>query len=216
MSASNSLTTLTTHSWIMAYKRIPQQELLQQQQQQREHGTPKDVSLLRAKHALLLVIFVGLLSVTLATLLFVHCASSSTSSSPTSTMIDSTMTLSSRSNNNDLIKLSFISSLGSLSTLVGIIFGDSLTHALAFGVAVRGRSILHVHYIQLKHPLFGKYFIIFTIPLSLFYTDFICQLLCWYRCSICCTHGITTVTTGCSHFNAWTKSNTIILGHHLK
>jgi hypothetical protein len=195
----------------MASKRIPQQQQQQQQQQQRERGTPKNVSLLRAKHALLLVILVGILSSVLATLLFVHCASSS-SSSHTST----TTSISSRSNNNDLLKLSFISSLGSLSTLVGIIFGDSLTHALAFGVAVRGRSILHVHYIQLKHPLFGKYFIIFTIPLSLFYTDFICQLLCWYRCSICCTRGITTVTTGCSHFNAWTKSNTIILGHHLK
>ncbi len=109
----------------MASKRIPQQELQQQQQQQRqlqrERGTPKDVSLLRAKRLIILVV---LLSAALATLLFVYCASSRTTSA---TML----------NNNSLLKLSFISSLGSLSTLAGIIFGDSLTHALAFGVAVR-------------------------------------------------------------------------------
>lgn len=38
--------------------------------------------------------------------------------------------------NKDVMKLLFIACLGSISTLVGVIFSDSLSHVASFGVAV--------------------------------------------------------------------------------
>ena len=106
----------------------------QQRQQPRERGTPKDISLLRAKHAIFLVILVAVLSAALATLLFIYCASlPAVTTTPTNPATPSFTGF----NQNGILKLVFISCLGSSSTLVAIIFGDSLTHALAFGVAVR-------------------------------------------------------------------------------
>ena len=43
--------------------------------------------------------------------------------------------------NDATVYLFLVASLGSVSTAVGIVFGDSLTHLLAFGVAVRDRDV---------------------------------------------------------------------------
>ena len=44
--------------------------------------------------------------------------------------------------NKDVMKLLFIACLGSISTLVGVIFSDSLSHVASFGVAVRLRYVM--------------------------------------------------------------------------
>jgi hypothetical protein len=44
--------------------------------------------------------------------------------------------------NKDVMKLLFIACLGSISTLVGVIFSDSLSHVVSFGVAVSLRYVI--------------------------------------------------------------------------
>lgn len=88
-----------------------------QPQQERERGTLKDTL---PRRPIIIISLVCIVSAVLATALFVYSYSSSFIS-PTS---------------NDVAKLGFIALLGSVSCAVGIIFGDSLSHAFAFGVAV--------------------------------------------------------------------------------
>ena len=44
--------------------------------------------------------------------------------------------------NKDVMKLLFIACLGSISTLVGVVFSDSLSHVVSFGVAVSLRYVM--------------------------------------------------------------------------
>ena len=103
--------------------------------QERERGTPllKDNNLPR--RPIIIIALVCITSAILATTLFLY-------SSP---HILSTTVI-------DLVKLVCIACLGSISTSVGIIFGDSLSHVFSFGLAVSNLHIFfyrwHLYYIS--------------------------------------------------------------------
>ncbi|KAL7539207.1 hypothetical protein ACHAXR_009722 [Thalassiosira sp. AJA248-18] len=81
---------------------------------QRERGTLKDTL---PRRPIILIALVCFTSAVLATALFLYSYSSPTTA-------------------NDVAKLGFIACLGSVSTSVGVIFGDSLSHTFAFGLAL--------------------------------------------------------------------------------
>ena len=97
--------------------------------QERERGTPllKENNLPR--RPIIIIALICITSAVLATTLFLY-------SSP---HILSTTVI-------DLVKLVCIACLGSISTSVGIIFGDSLSHVFSFGLAV---SNLHIYFLSL-------------------------------------------------------------------
>jgi hypothetical protein len=207
-----------------------------QQQQQLEHqlpprrrerGTPKDVSSLpRAKHAIGIIIFVGLLSATLATALFLYSSPFHTTSTP-----DTTTITTARANGVSIVKLVFLAALGSSSTLVGIIFGDSLSHAFAFGIGVSSPEDSESVWVimDVVTSLIGIAVVIIIVNLALMFLSDTALVVFsslvaysalvrqwWHRHFIVYTRGLATVTTGHSRFDTRAESHTIIIGLSLK
>lgn len=82
--------------------------------QERERGTLKDTL---PRRPIILIALTCIVSAALATALFVYSYSSP-------------LTV------HDVAKLAFVACLGAVSCATGIVFGDSLAHIFAFGVAV--------------------------------------------------------------------------------
>ena len=90
------------------------------EEQERERGTLKDTL---PRKPIVLIALICITSAALATALFLYSYSSPTTI-------------------NDVAKLGLVALLGSVSASVGIIFGDSLSHIFAFGVAVSSWFII--------------------------------------------------------------------------
>ena len=118
----------------------------------RERGTPRGA--LPRRLPMILIASANAVCAALATALFLHSSSSSSSSTPTSpsgTDDDDETTSATASAVVGRARVAFVACLGAASTSAGIVYGDSITHLLAFGVAVSAMMNDDILYSILYH-----------------------------------------------------------------
>ena len=102
----------------------------------RERGTPRGA--LPRRVSTILIVSVNAVCATLATALFLHSYSPPPSPSGTTAVVG-------------YARVAFVACLGAASTSAGIVYGDSITHLLAFGVAVSAMMNDDILYSILYH-----------------------------------------------------------------
>ena len=102
----------------------------------RERGTPRGA--LPRRVSTILIVSVNAVCATLATALFLHSYSPPPSPSGTTAVVG-------------YARVAFVACLGAASTSAGIVYGDSITHLLAFGVAVSAMMNDEILYSILYH-----------------------------------------------------------------